>query len=189
MSVRLDIVKDPLAKNHPFGSFFMTERMSTVVAMSAMLPRVGTRKKPYAGGLNGAVASVLRGEKAMAGISNHALADRSGVPYESVRRYLAAERAIDVDILDKLSGVFGLTAAEVMRRGQLRLLETAEAEPEPTRATVSDAEKVDEGVYRAVRGNSSLRKALDRKPSGDTPPSTKSQRDDKKSVNRRRKQA
>lgn len=138
---------------------------------------MGTRNKPYAGGLNGAVASVLRGEKAMVGMSVADLAERSGVPNESTRRYLACERAIDVDTLSKLAGVFNLTATEVMTRAQERL-----------RSHPEDYVK-DGGAYKAVRGNKPLGKALDRKPSGAKKATPDSQQVVKKSVNPRRRGA
>lgn len=120
-------------------------------------------RKPYAGGLNGAVAAVLRGERAMLQLTIAELAERSGLTDQSLRRYLATERAIDVEVLYAVAQGLGLTGAEVMARAQDRLAQQQEQESR------------DEGVVLAVRGNSALKKALGRKKPAPKRKSTDSQ--------------
>lgn len=76
------------------------------------------------GGLNAAVAAELRAERAAQNLTVQELAEISDVPYASLRRYLAAERHIDVTVLAALAKALGTTppdlvfaATERMNRG------------------------------------------------------------------------
>lgn len=80
------------------------------------------------------------------------LSKLSGLPANSVQRYLSMDRAIDVDVLNALAGALDTTAASVMTRAQERLSQRAAGE-------VTSA---DRAAYEAMRGNSSLGDALDR---------------------------
>lgn len=71
----------------------------------------------------------------MAQLTIEQLADRAGLTTQSVRRYLATERAIEVDIMYAIAQALEMSGAEVMTRAQERL--------EADRATGA-------GVYDAV---------------------------------------
>lgn len=72
-------------------------------------------------GLNAAVAAELRAEQGRQKITVPALAEIADVPYGSLRRYLNADRHIDVAVLDALASALGLTATDVIRAAQERL--------------------------------------------------------------------
>jgi transcriptional regulator with XRE-family HTH domain len=72
-------------------------------------------------GLNAAVAAELRAERAAQNLTVQELAVRSDVPYASLRRYLSAERNIDIATLHALSGALGTTAAEIVAAATERL--------------------------------------------------------------------
>ena len=79
------------------------------------------RMAPSAGAygrLNTAVARVLTEAQEAAGLSQVQLAERSGIERITMRRYLADERAIDMDRLYRLANALGLTPHEVMARAQ-----------------------------------------------------------------------
>lgn len=73
------------------------------------------------GGLNAAVAAELRAERAAQNLTVQQLAERSDVPYPSVRRYLAAERHIDVSVLHALATALGATSGELISAAEERL--------------------------------------------------------------------
>lgn len=120
---------------------------------------MGTRKR-YSSGLNGAVATILRGSRSMAGLSIEDLAERSGIPYQSVRRYLAMERAIDMDVLNALAKAMDLTAAEVTQSA-LERLEKASRKTAQDRAPVRAQGRtpIRGELYEAVRAEAPLKKA------------------------------
>lgn len=72
-------------------------------------------------GLNAAVAAELRAEKAAQGRTNEWLAEQSGLNKGSVRRYLAAERHIDVATLDAMATSLGSTPMMIVEAAQQRL--------------------------------------------------------------------
>jgi len=78
-------------------------------------------EKDHSAGLNGAVAAVLRGERAATGMTLEQLAEASGIPLVSVQRFLAAKRAIDVQVLSALSDALGVSAIHVVKSAQERL--------------------------------------------------------------------
>ena len=72
-------------------------------------------------GLNAAVAAELRGERAAKDLTTKQLSERAGIPYASLRRYLGAERHIDVATVAALCGALGLKPAEIVARASERL--------------------------------------------------------------------
>ncbi len=73
------------------------------------------------GGLNAAVAAELRAERAAQNLTVQQLAERSEVPYPSLRRYLAAERHIDVSVLHALANALGTTSGELISAAEERM--------------------------------------------------------------------
>lgn len=71
-------------------------------------------------GINGAVAAVLRGERAAMGITIAELSERSGVPVVTVQRLLAGRRPFTVAVLDQLAYALGRTGADVHLDAQSR---------------------------------------------------------------------
>lgn len=72
-------------------------------------------------GLNGAVAAVLRGERAALGMKIADLAEAADIPEVSVQRYLAGKRPIDMAILHALSEALGVEPDEVTTSAKGRL--------------------------------------------------------------------
>jgi transcriptional regulator with XRE-family HTH domain len=72
-------------------------------------------------GLNAAVAAELRAERAAQNLTVQQLAARADVPYASLRRYLAAERYIDVAVLHALAGALGTSSASLIASAEDRL--------------------------------------------------------------------
>lgn len=66
------------------------------------------------------VAAVLRGERAVAGMTIEELAERSGVPKVSVQRFLAGRRAINLDVLEALCTGLRLTPEDVVAQARER---------------------------------------------------------------------
>lgn len=71
--------------------------------------------------LNDAVAATLRAERAVAGLTTLALAERSGVPERTLMRILAAERDISVAQVEKLADALGVTPIYVVTEAERRL--------------------------------------------------------------------
>lgn len=71
-------------------------------------------------GLNAAVAAVLRGERAMSGMTIEELSERSGVPKVSVQRFLAGRRTINLDVLDALCMGLQLIPEDVVTQARER---------------------------------------------------------------------
>ncbi|MGN0065781.1 MAG: helix-turn-helix domain-containing protein [Nocardioides sp.] len=72
-------------------------------------------------GLNAAVAAELRAERAAKDLTTKELSALAGIPYASLRRYLGAERHIDVATVAALCGALGLEAGELVARASDRL--------------------------------------------------------------------
>lgn len=72
-------------------------------------------------GLNAAVAAELRGERAAKELTTKQLSEMAGIPYASLRRYLGAERHIDVATLAELCEALGLDVGELVSRAAERL--------------------------------------------------------------------
>lgn len=73
-----------------------------------------------ADGLNGAVAAVLRGERAVAGMTIEELSERSGVPRVSVQRFLAGRRPINLDVLQSLCAGLRILPEDVVVQARER---------------------------------------------------------------------
>ena len=71
------------------------------------------------------MAAQLRAEAAAAKLSDKALAQKAGLQYSSLRRWLGKEpgneRNIDVAVLAELAKALGLTPLEVVRRAEERM--------------------------------------------------------------------
>ncbi len=89
-------------------------------------------------GLNAAVAAELRAELGRQRISVQALATKSGVAYGSLRRYLNAERHIDLDVLHDLAAALHVAPADLVRRAQ-------PSEEAPSLALVADEGDLEPG--------------------------------------------
>lgn len=76
-------------------------------------------------GLNAAVAAELRAEQGRVRRSAPALAADAKIPYGSLRRYLAAERHIDVATLDALATALGTTSAAIVAAAEQRMSDPA----------------------------------------------------------------
>lgn len=83
---------------------------------SAMTP-----VEPPESGLNAAVAAELRAERAAQDLTMQELATAAGVPFGSLRRYLAAERNIDVATLAALAAALGTTSADLVSAAEARV--------------------------------------------------------------------
>ncbi|KAB2808353.1 hypothetical protein F9L07_22825 [Pimelobacter simplex] len=94
-----------------------------------MAPVPGPRE-----GLNAAVAAQIRAEAAAARLSDKALAEKAGVNYASLRRWLGKdkgnERHIDVAVLAELARAVGSTSAEIVAGAEERLGRIARWEAE-----------------------------------------------------------
>lgn len=103
--------------------------------------------EPPEAGLNAAVAAELRAERAAQDLTVQELADMAGIPFGSLRRYLAAERNIDVATLAALAAALGTTSGEIVaaaeermaRRGRPVVIEGRFGTSDPA-PTVSDEE-------------------------------------------------
>jgi transcriptional regulator with XRE-family HTH domain len=72
----------------------------------------------HAEGLNGAVVRQLKAERAASGMTIEDLAKASGIPVRSLVRYLNFERAISLDMVDKLASGLGLSPATLLTRAR-----------------------------------------------------------------------
>lgn len=70
--------------------------------------------------MNGAVAAVLRGERAASGVTLDELSGRTGIPTVSLQRYLKGKRHLDVDIVWTIAGGLELDVSEVFSRAAAR---------------------------------------------------------------------
>lgn len=75
-------------------------------------------QQPHANGLNGAVVRQLKAERAAAGLTVDALAAASGVPVRTLVRYLNFERALSLEVVEKLATGLNLSVAELMTRAR-----------------------------------------------------------------------
>jgi transcriptional regulator with XRE-family HTH domain len=85
------------------------------------------REQGHNEGLNGAIAAVLRGERASANITIAELATRSGVPKVTIQRLLAARRPITMEALERMCNGLQISPVEVTLSAVHRM---GEADPE-----------------------------------------------------------
>jgi transcriptional regulator with XRE-family HTH domain len=69
-------------------------------------------------GLNAAVAAELRAAAGRQKMTVPALAERAGIPYGSLRRYLNAERHIDVSVLHQLTTALGVSVSDLIEMAE-----------------------------------------------------------------------
>lgn len=81
-------------------------------------------------GLNAAVAAVLRGERASADLTINQLASKADLTAISVRRYLKAQRHIDVAVLNALAQALGTNMQAIVAAAEARM--KRQAPPEVT---------------------------------------------------------
>lgn len=81
-------------------------------------------------GLNAAVAAQLRAERAANEMTIEQVAKRAGVSEISVRRYLKAQRHIDLGVLEALTAAMGTTTSAVIEAAQERLVRLAKFDAE-----------------------------------------------------------
>ena len=72
-------------------------------------------------GLNAAVAAVLRAERAAQDLTQQELADKSGIPYATLRRYLKADRHIDVAVLAEICKALNIEVDDIVIRAANRM--------------------------------------------------------------------
>lgn len=74
-------------------------------------------------GLNGAVAAVLRAERAAASqrLTQDEIADKAEIPVVSLRRYLNGKRAIDMSVLSAICKAMGVDPQYVMAEANKRV--------------------------------------------------------------------
>jgi transcriptional regulator with XRE-family HTH domain len=82
-------------------------------------------------GLNGAVADELRAELSARRMTHEQLADQSGIPLATLRRYLRGTRHINVDTLSTLATALGTTPAALVRDAARRLARAQQREDDP----------------------------------------------------------
>jgi transcriptional regulator with XRE-family HTH domain len=82
-------------------------------------------------GLNAAVAAELRAERAAQNLTVQQLSELADVPYASLRRYLAAERYIDVAVLHALATALKTSSTALIASAEERL---SRVEPRSSRA-------------------------------------------------------
>ncbi len=71
--------------------------------------------------LTRAVAAALRAERAASQLTQHEVALRSGLGYQTVMRLEKGERSANVEQLAALCSVFGLSMSELIERAEQRL--------------------------------------------------------------------
>jgi transcriptional regulator with XRE-family HTH domain len=79
-------------------------------------------EKDPSAGLNGMVAAVLRGERAAnpRRVTQDEIAERSGIPIVSLRRYLNGQRHIDTAVLDAICAAMDLDPSWVLEQAVAR---------------------------------------------------------------------
>ena len=71
--------------------------------------------------LTAAIAATLRAERAAAQLTQHQLADKSGLGYQTVMRLEKCERSPSVGQLAALCSVFGIPMSELVERAERRI--------------------------------------------------------------------
>jgi transcriptional regulator with XRE-family HTH domain len=71
---------------------------------------------PHAEGFNGAVVRQVKAERAASDLTVEQLAAASGIPMRSLVRYLTFERAVTLDMVEKLAFGLGLSVGTLLTR-------------------------------------------------------------------------
>ena len=95
-------------------------------------------EKSHSDGLNGALAAILRAERAAQRLSIAYLVAHMGISKSTVLRLLAGDRAIDVAHLAGFAEAFGMDPAELMRIAEQRVAPIATVTPIRKHVTVDD---------------------------------------------------
>ena len=95
-------------------------------------------EKSHSDGLNGALAAILRAERAAQRLSIADLVAHMGISKSTVIRLLAGDRAIDVAHLAAFAEAFGMDPAELMRSAEQRMSPIATVSPIRKHVTVDD---------------------------------------------------
>lgn len=74
-----------------------------------------------AAGMNGAVAAVLRGERAASGVTLDELSGKTGIPTVSLQRYLKGKRHLDIDVAWGIAVALDLDPSTVFAQAQDRM--------------------------------------------------------------------
>jgi hypothetical protein len=90
-----------------------------------------TSDRNPAGGLNGALAAVLRGERAAQRLSLDRLAASSQVSRRTLIRLLNAERTMGLEQAAAIAGALGLRLPDALERAEERLAAEGVASPAP----------------------------------------------------------
>jgi DNA-binding helix-turn-helix protein len=92
-----------------------------------------TSDRNPAGGLNGALAAVLRGERAAQRLSLDRLAASSQVSRRTLIRLLNAERSMGLEQAAAIAGALGLRLPDALERAEERLAAEGAASQSPER--------------------------------------------------------
>lgn len=99
-------------------------------------------------GLSEAIAAVIRGEAAAQKLGVPALAKAAGVPYPTLARYLADERAITIAAVEKIAPALGRSVAWIVERAEAR---RGDALAEYVRSLGGDDQTVSEASRAVTR--------------------------------------
>ncbi|MGB2557785.1 helix-turn-helix domain-containing protein [Cellulosimicrobium cellulans] len=80
-----------------------------------------TNEQTPADTMNSAIATVLRAEKAAQKLTYPNLAEATGIPAVSLKRYLAGERDITVRVLALIAQALNMTPGEIWAKALERL--------------------------------------------------------------------
>jgi transcriptional regulator with XRE-family HTH domain len=72
-----------------------------------------------------AVGQQLRIAKMKSGLTNAQITERTGVSYETFKRYMNGARTTPMDVLVKLCRTFGMAPSELLRRAEYELSHAA----------------------------------------------------------------
>lgn len=72
-------------------------------------------------GMAAAIVQQIKAERAAADLTVQQLAEVSGVPYPTLRRYLADERSMSLDAFVAVAGGLGIEPDELVKRAMQRL--------------------------------------------------------------------
>lgn len=106
--------------SYPGGDFF-TRSGSSQGGRACIIRGVTTNEQTPADTMNSAIATVLRAEKAAQKLTYPNLAEATGIPAVSLKRYLAGERDITVRVLALIAQALNMTPGEIWAKALERL--------------------------------------------------------------------